>query len=221
LETIDTFFSYLNEFNLPVTRRAAYELEEFRNELAESDADHTLTKDESTGLVQIIADLEKTLFAESGGNLAFIVTDKRIDANKLLFDMRSLMSPGTFDLLPGIAQHDFVEAGLCIAFGRSTAAAFHLLRGTEAVLRHFYCSIVKRGRVQPLHWGPMVKQLGSRNKPPPMPLLDNLDNIRNSFRNPTQHPEKIYDIEEVQDLFGLCIDVVNRMATSFIDRHQT
>ena len=221
METIDTFFSYLDEYNFPVTLRAAYELEAFKNELAESAADHTLTEDEANRLVQIIADLEKTLFAESGGNLAFIVTDKRIDVNKLLWDMRSLMSPGTFDLLPSIAQYDFSEAGSCIAFGRSTAAAFHLLRGTEAVLRHFYCSIVKRDRVKPLHWGPMVKQLGDRSKPPPMPLLKNLDNIRLSFRNPTQHPEMKYDIEEVQDLFGLCIDVVNRMATLFINRYQT
>jgi len=40
-----------------------------------------------------------------------------------------------------------------------------------------------------------------------------LDNIRRSFRNPTQHPDKIYDIQEVQDLFGLCIDAINRMIT--------
>ena len=44
-------------------------------------------------------------------------------------------------------------------------------------------------------------------------LLNNLDNIRQSFRNPTQHPEKIYDIQEVQDLWSLCVDVVNRMSS--------
>lgn len=62
-------------------------------------------------------------------------------------------------------------------------------------------------------WGPMVTHLKKRKaKPiPPATLLNNLDNIRVSFRNPTQHPEKIYDIQEVQDLFGLCVDVVNRM----------
>jgi hypothetical protein len=57
----------------------------------------------------------------------------------------------------------------------------------------------------------MVEHLRKRRATLTRPLLDNLDNIRHSFRNPTQHPDKIYDIQEVQDLFGLCIDAVNRM----------
>lgn len=101
-----------------------------------------------------------------------------------------------------------------MAFERPTAAAFHLLRATEGVLRHFYCSVVKRNRIDPLLWGPIITALRDRRKPPAASLLANLDNIRVSFRNPTQHPEKIYDIHEVQDLFGLCIEVINRMVTA-------
>lgn len=211
LHYINDIFAYLDEFNLPVTRRAARELEKVRDKLAKSEPDYKLTSDEASSLSTIIIDLEKTLLAEARGNVAFIVTDKRIDVNKLLYNVPSLMAPNVFDSLPDIARYDFIEAGKCIAFEVPTAAAFHLLRGTEAVLRHFYCSIVKRGRVEIL-WGPMVEHLRKRKTPVPGPLLDNLDNIRRSFRNPTQHPDKIYDIQEVQDLFGLCIDVVNRMS---------
>ena len=210
LENVKSFFDFLQEFNLPVTQRAAYALEQFRDKLAQSDSDHELTSDEASELNKIMDNLRNTLFAEALGNVAFIVTDKRIDVNKLLTDIPSLMAPNVFGSLLDIAQYDFIEAGRCIAFELPTAAAFHLLRGTEAVLRQFYCSIVKRGRVEIL-WGPMVQHLRSRKARLPSPLLDNLDNIRRSFRNPTQHPEKIYDIQEVQDLFGLCIDVVNRM----------
>lgn len=212
LEAISNFMECVDAFDLPVTKRAARDLQQYGHKLEESNPSYVLTEDEAEKLAEIAKDLQKTLYAEAEGNLAFIVTDKRIDINKLLFDIPALMSPGTFNSLPYIACYDFIEAGLCIAFDRSTAAAFHLLRGTEAVLRDFYLSIVKRNRVK-LLWGPMVDQLKRRKNPPPMPLLDNLDNIRRSFRNPTQHPEKIYDIEEVQDLFSLCIDVVNRMAT--------
>jgi hypothetical protein len=42
-------------------------------------------------------------------------------------------------------------------------------------------------------------------------LYNNLDNIRLSFRNPTQHPEMIYNLDEVQDLWALCVEVINRM----------
>jgi hypothetical protein len=210
LENINVFLDYLREFKLPVTERAAFDLQQLRDRLAKSDSGHELTSDEASELAKVMGDLRKTLFAEAKGNVAFIVTDKRIDVNKLLADMSALMAPNVFDSLPDIAQYDFIEAGKCIAFELPTAAAFHLLRGTEALLRHFYCSFVKRGRVDIL-WGPMVSHLRSRKTPSPSPLLDNLDNIRRSFRNPTQHPDKTYDIEEAQDLFGLCIDVVNRM----------
>lgn len=211
VDSIDFLFRYLEDFDLQVTRRAAVELEIFRDELAETDPKHKLTSDEASKLKNIIDALRKTLFAEASGNVAFIVTDKRIDVNKLLSSVDALMAPDVFELLPIIAQYDFSEAGKCIAFERATAAAFHLLRGTEAVLRYFYCSFVRRDRVRNLLWGPMIEHLRKRRKKPPEVLLNNLDNVRRSFRNPTQHPEKIYDIEEVQDLFGLCIDVVNRM----------
>jgi hypothetical protein len=87
-----------------------------------------------------------------------------------------------------------------------------LLRGAESVLRSFYCRLVKQKRVD-LMWGPMLTDLRKRRKSRHYSvLLDNLDNIRRSFRNPTQHPEMTYTINEVQDLFGLCVDVVNRMS---------
>lgn len=46
-------------------------------------------------------------------------------------------------------------------------------------------------------------------------LLNHLDHIRDSFRNPTDHPEKMYDIDEAQDLFGIVAEVLNRMTTEF------
>lgn len=213
LETINRFFNNLQEFDLPVSQRAASELREFMDKLAKSPPDYKLSAEEASKLNRIMNDVRKTLFAEAGGKVAYIVTDKRIDIDKLLSNMAALMAPSVFESLPDIARYDFAEAGKCIAFERPTAAAFHLLRGTEAVLRHFYCSIVRRNRADFL-WGPMVESMRRRKNPQPAPLLDNLDNIRRSFRNPTQHPDKIYDIQEVQDLFSLCVDVVNRMVTS-------
>lgn len=213
LHNLRAFFSQLEEFSLPVTLRASNKLQKLMEELQKTQPAWVLSGDQADRLSRTIDYVRETLFAEAAGNVAFIATDKRIDVNKLLNDMRALMAPKVFDALPEIAQHDFGESGKCIAFELPTAAAFHALRGTEAVLRQYYCSLVQKGRSQ-LMWGPMIISLRKRRVPPPAPLLDNLDNIRRNFRNPTQHPEKIYDIEEVQDLFALCIDVVNRMASS-------
>jgi hypothetical protein len=158
-------------------------------------------------------DIYKTLYAEIIGKTAYVVTEKRIDVEKLLNNIERLFPSGIFGRLPNISRYDLTEAGKCVAFERPTAAAFHLLRGTEAVLRYFYTSRVKRKRC-PLMWGPIVNHLRAQKKPPDITLLNNLDNIKNSFRNPTQHPEMKYNIDEVQDLFGLCIDVINRMIRS-------
>lgn len=215
LNHIEKVFSLLKEFKLPVTERAANELYHFKNDMKSEtfNDDDNLSTDQSKELKKIMNDIEKTLIAESRGNVAYIVSDKRYDVNKLLSNISELMAPDVFQSLPEIAQYDFNESGKCIAFGLPTSAAFHLLRGTEAVLRDYYCYVYKRNRGS-MMWGSITGHLRKRKSPPipPEVLLNNLDNIRHSFRNPTQHPDKIYDIQEVQDLFGLCIDVVNRMA---------
>lgn len=52
----------------------------------------------------------------------------------------------------------------------------------------------------------------TRNPKPNKALLDHLDNIRKNFRNPTNHPEMVYGMDEVQTLFALVVDVLDRMA---------
>ena len=64
-------------------------------------------------------------------------------------------------------------------------------------------------------WGPMVEKLrNKRNPKPETQLLDQLDMIRTNFRNPTQHPQKIYDMEEAQDLMHLSIVALNGIVQS-------
>ena len=161
--------------------------------------------------------LRGTLEAELKGLQAYTVTPKRIDTTKLIEEIPGLLAPDVFSKLPDIARYDLNEAGVCIAFDRPTAAAFHLMRATESVLRAFYHALVKRNRVREM-WGPIIKDLRGRRKARPYEvLLNHLDHIRHSFRNPTQHPDAIYDIHEVQDLWELCIDAINRMSKALED----
>src|ERR1044071_2411332 len=84
LYNIDNFLLKLENFKLVVTRRAASDLIEFRDELAQKDLKENLTQHEAARLSQIMSDITITLRAEAQGNIAFIVTDKRLDVNKLL-----------------------------------------------------------------------------------------------------------------------------------------
>lgn len=212
LENVDTCLTQIKELNLQVTDRACSELKVLRAELFACADDAKLSGEQKTKLTTQVSNVRLTLQAELQGFSAYVVAPKRLDVQRLLDNVPSLLAPGAFDELSEIAKFDLNEAGKCIAFERPTAAAFHLMRATEEVLRCYYRHFVKRDRLSPMLWFPMVKALQSHRLAKKNEILHkNLDNIRVSFRNPTQHPEKTYDIQEVQDLWGLCIDAIGRM----------
>jgi hypothetical protein len=189
--------------------RAEFEEHDGDEEWAES---RRLTTDEATRLLRTAGTLRDAVVAEAAGQVAYVASDGRYLVAKLLEDIGALMGQGVYEKLPDLAKFDFEEAGKAIAFDLPTAAAFHLLRGTEAVLRDFYMKVVKRDRIpEPRMWAAIVADLRKRRSAPPAMLLNNLDSLRAHYRNPTQHPEKTYDLDEAQDLLALAFDAVGRM----------
>ncbi|MCH7723510.1 MAG: hypothetical protein IIC76_09320 [Bacteroidetes bacterium] len=210
-ENIERFLSNIGKLGLEVTQRASRELKKFLEKAFESDTQQ-LDADQARELSKLMSEIRLTLDAEIEGVYSYVTTPKRLDIDKLLDDVSALFSPGTYESFPDIAKYDFNEAGKCIAFERPTAAAFHILRATEANLRHYYKNMIRHKRISSEMWGPIVHDLRARNKTKKFTTLNNhMDNIRLSFRNPTQHPEATYDIHEVQDLLSVCIDANNRM----------
>lgn len=217
-DNLKFFLNNLDKLDLKVTKRASYDLFNLLEKYKKKNKNYKLTLKDAKELNEIIFDVRKTLDAESEGLFNFIVTEKRMDLNKLLNNVDKLFSFGVFDKLSEIAKYDLTEAGKCVAFELPTSAAFHILRATEDTLKNFYCSVVKRNRVKVFTWGNIINSLrGKKGLTTLKTLFDNLDNIRFNFRNPTQHPESIYNTDIVQDLFGICIDVINRMITYFND----
>ncbi len=215
VDNIERLKEGIDELGLTVTRGAAdiLGLQEIQTTLSQEPNDSRLTEAQASQLSDIMNRLRITCDSEIGELTAFIVTPKRLAVSQLLDDVESLLGPNVYSLLPQIAQADLDQAGKCIAFECPTAAAFHLLRGTESVLRAFYFKLVHQKRARVLTWGNIIQDLKTRRKAQQHKVpLQNLENIKNSFRNPTQHPELVYDIHEVQDLWGLCVDVINRMA---------
>jgi hypothetical protein len=142
---IDFFFAYLEEFELIVTTRAASALKEFGNRLKKS-TNEKLNADQARELRKLMDELRPTLVAEADGKIAHIASERRFPIERLLQGPGHLFAANVFAKLPEIAQADFSEAAKCLAFERSTAAAFHMLRGIESTLRHYYCTKVKRKR---------------------------------------------------------------------------
>lgn len=220
----------LEEYEFFVTARLAnplwLKLREWDAELTQHKDDEEdwastreLTAAETEHLRDLAVQIRQTVLAESAGKMAYIASDKRYTVAKLLGDIGSLFGNDVYDQLPTLAQFDFVEGGKALAYELPTAAAFHFLRATEAVLRDFYCKVVKRNRIaEPRMWAAMVRDMRGKRRAPSALLLDNLDSLRSHFRNPTQHPEKVYDLDETQDLLALAIDSVNRMIRHLDDK---
>ena len=202
LTNLTRFLKDLELLELRITITAARKLPDFIEKLSKLPKETRLTVEDAINLSNIMDAVRGTLDAELLEHYAFVTSPKRHDFRALIEDPSTLFAPSVYAGLPDLARYDISEAGKCIAFERPTAAAFHLLRATENILREFYKSLVKQRRV-PLMWGPMVKDLQKRRAAKNHEiLLNHLDNLRESFRNPTQHPDMKYNIHEVQTFSG-------------------
>jgi len=214
-DDIDNYLRKIEALSLPVTSKVVMPLYQLREKLDEFGPEEKIPRDTAEDIEKTFDDTDKTLDAELQLKKVLFVTPKRFDVEKLLTHPRSLMAHGAWDQLSDTARTDFQDAAKCIALGLPTSAAFHLMRCVEGMIGQLYYTYVKRNRMDKLMWGPMVEKLrNKRNPKPETQLLDQLDMIRVNFRNPTQHPQKIYDMEEAQDLMHLSIVALNGVVQS-------
>ncbi len=209
LENINTLLDIVDKSDFIVTKNGIIILKIFREKLERTPDTHKLTSGEAGELFKIMEKLTFVVSAESKTKYAFFITEKRIDTKKLLFNMESLFAHDVFNVLTDSIQYDIKESGKCIAFECPTASAFHILRGLEGLLRVLANKLSPLVDTSHMNWGPLISHLKSLNISEISILLDSLDRIRDNYRNPTNHPEKIFNIEETQDLFNMCVGVVN------------
>jgi hypothetical protein len=140
----------------------------------------------------------------------YFVSKKGTYSTKDLIDNAHFQIPNpSRSLLPEQAKIDFDQAGKCLAFDVATAAAFHLLRGTETVLIEYYDLAVpgpKKASRKMRNWGVYIKLI--REHKGDAAAMNVVDHIRDVYRNPVTHPEENYTDERAQVLFGLCVSAV-------------
>jgi hypothetical protein len=213
--SLETLKELLEDCRYPValvaTKSIAFEeMEKLLSGLAETDK---LTPSLTTKITTQFKNLENVVFAEASTKKLFVLSDRRFNAEYLLSKPENLLKEGSFQKLDEVARLDLASACRCILFGEATAAAFHMLRATESVLKSYYFHHRKTKRLDRPMWGGMVDQLKAKKKnKPPAALLQSLDLIRTAYRNPTQHPEAVYHIDSAQDLLGVCLDVIGKMS---------
>ncbi len=216
LHNLGKFSKDIQSLNLRVTYSVFQQkfLDDLLEELKPLEPEAKLTEEQAGKLSNGMDVVREALLAETKNLTAYLLTQKRYEVAQLVNNPETFLREHTFSKLPAIAQSDIKEGSRCIAFNTPTAAGFLLLRATESALRAYYGRYFKVKKDEKLMWGPMITRLRNKSKKPRpnKVLLDHLDNIRFNFRNPTDHPEMSYGIDEVQDLFSLVADVLNRIA---------
>lgn len=119
---------------------------------------------------------------------------------------------------------DIEEAGKCLAFGRSTACVFHLMRVVEVGLNRLAASLGVDFERNP-NWDSILKKVNRviEQKVAADPQWKEhhffseasayLFNVKNAWRNPTMHVAAVYDPERAQDIFNAVKSLMRHLAT--------
>ncbi|MDX7021993.1 hypothetical protein SJ090_12065 [Enterobacter cloacae] len=200
----------LQNINLAITLKIfKNRCERLIHKIEKAEGDKFLPEHEKE-LTEIIDEADAAMDAELSLKMVLSVTQKRFDTESLLEEPKNLLAENVWGFMSDQAKLDFSEATKCIAMNLPTSSAFHLMRAVEETLKQLYFHFVKRNRLAKPMWGPMVNKLNAKNNPKPRKeTLDMLDMIRLNYRNPTQHPEKNYSIDEAQDLLNNSIVAIN------------
>lgn len=129
-----------------------------------------------------------------------------ISYDNLILGTEGFFDENAIKRLSTIARKDFNDCCHCLLVGLATPSALMALRVLEEMLKKYYK--VKTGNdPKGLEWGPMtakIKELPVYDKD----LITHLDNLRKNLRNKAMHPEKRFDIRDMEELFVTVIKTV-------------
>jgi hypothetical protein len=212
LNLFDLVFSDLESLDLQVVSLMAKDLKKIVTSIRESNV-KTISAEVAEKIEQELNKLDPALDAEMKLKGAYLLTKKRYPLETLLNDISPLFAAGVFAKLSDNAKQDYQLACMQIALSQPTAAAFHLMRALEGEVKRMYFHFKRTKRLERPMWGPMISQLRAKRAPKPSEkLMSHLDGMRVHFRNPTQHPDLFYSLDEAQDLLNQTITATNMIS---------
>lgn len=156
---------------------------------------------------------ETVLAEELNVQDTYSVAQKGVYATAELIESAERMIPESLRAkMSDQAIFDLREAGKCLAFETPTASAFHLLRSVESMLLAYYELVTEsKAPTRMRNWGVYIKNLRATGKADPK-ILDFLDHIRETYRNPISHPEATITTDEMLVLFGVATAAIVQIA---------
>jgi len=165
-----------------------------------------------------VKSFETVFSAELQAANTYYVEQKGIYSTPDLIDRADLALGDSAAILNNEAKEDFKQAGRCLAFELPTAAAFHLARSMESVLRQYHTLVCPDSASELAandRKPEMIKCINEIKKATDDPkLMDILDHYRDLHRNTTMHPEAFLTSQEGLRLF----DITKSTLTAIADR---
>jgi hypothetical protein len=209
---LDAFTDKSDVFRFTVSIEAAERLREFiYKEFTQTpapDFNRKLTVYEAGRFEELTRDFETVAAAEVGTfNTYYVVKKLAYDTNTLTNEGDALLPEEIRTKVPRETLEDLREAAKCMAFEVNTAAGFHTIRATEAVIRSYYSEVVgATPRAKDRNWGAYIRVLRGKGADPR--VTGYLDHIREAYRNPIAHPEQRLTPNEAQVLLGVCVSAI-------------
>jgi hypothetical protein len=181
------------------------------------DDDTQLGFDAYFNVVSALGNFETALLSEATMADAYYVLEKDpYSTLALITKGESLFPPNLPKKVPE-ALPDMQEAGKCLAFELPTAAAFHIHRATEAVLRRYWTAVTGGSAKPKLRTiGVYLAALKKKGCGDPK-VVAALSQMNELHRNPTIHPENYLNVSEAIALVGLANSVVAAMLKEIPD----
>jgi len=165
-------------------------------------------------LKESIEKLEVVLGADMPGISSYVVAQKGIyKTEDLIEHAHKQVSESALAIFSAQAKRDIDDAGRCLAFELSTAAAFHLWRAVETVMISYLEALTGQAAdevVKNRNWGACIKALvaASANDK----ITQFLQHIKDQYRNPISHPEENVGLDEARRLFSVAVSSMEQMA---------
>lgn len=165
-----------------------------------------------TGLIhQLYSEFESVFKAELGQTGVFLVSDKNAMNTLTLIERGEEAFPPDLLFKVPMALPDVKDAMRCIALELPTAAAFHLHRATETVLKVYWSTLTSDVLPKKATMGQLAATLEQRGLGNPA-VVSSLRDIVKLHRNPTIHPEqRLDDVEQAISLYGAIRSVIGFM----------
>lgn len=209
---LTNFLTSIDTLNIPVTKNIAKDFHNVLKEIKKLDLT-IITEEISKKIKKEVDRIDSALDSELSLKETFILTEKKYSIENLMNNPFSLLSDNSISSLTTTSKKDFTFACTLIALNQPTGSAFHLMRALEEQVKVLYFNYKKTNRLSKPMWGPIVQQLRAKRNPKPSEkLLNLLDGMRAHFRNPTQHPDTFYTIDEAEDLLNQTISAINIIA---------